>query len=108
MYRKCSKKARPWQKAGKLSFLIKANKKRIIAHTENMLERNKLFDVDVAKPALHLCINRPADVQTAQLQPGSRLLLRQPGCIPNASQIFAELTIFLYIPHSEAPLKLIC
>ena len=102
MYRKCSKKARPSQKTGNLSFFFQTSKKRIVAHAENLLEGNELFDVDVANTTLHNRINATADIETSQLKLCRSLLLRKTSSFAKVTNIITKFLVETTSLHSHA------
>lgn len=60
-------------------FLFKWQKEIIVAHVEDSLQRNQHADGHVMDATFNLGIDAATDIETAQLQFGSNLFLRQFG-----------------------------
>ena len=66
---------------GSRKFFFKRQKEIIVAHVEDYFQRNQHVGGNVMDATFNLGIDAATDIETAQLQFGSNLFLRQFGSI---------------------------
>ena len=96
-YAVCRKKPAVLQAFRQLSLLVKPHKEIIIGAIINLLKLYKYADPYIKLAYLVFCIAGSADIYAAELQLGTKLLLRKTVLNAQPSEVIAHIPITAYL-----------